>query len=619
MESDISIELAKGKDSAFHESLLKHCKGLVEMSRSKMQTHYTKWDSYNETYKGERPSDAKDRKAAERGEPTKMIVPLTYAQVQTYVAFCMSLFQQNERMFELIGVGEEDYRAAKVGEALLERDLSYSTSEARLYQFLEDVAKYGLGIIKTGWVHETQQVREVVTTPEKKFMGFTYSKAQQEEVITTKTKFLGNRLWNVSPYRFFPDVRLPISRFQEGEFCASEDEYTTVSLKQLEAEGAITNVDKIKPMSKQALETRQTRGALVATESDGTTSKVSNSLGTCIVTEVQVNLIPSKFMLDGDKPLGPETYPVKFNIWYANDEIVIKCEPLGYLHNQFTYDVGEFSPDIHNLVNMGVCELIDPLQSVVTWFINSHITSVRQTIQNRLVVDPRGVEMSDISERRPIIRLNGAAAGGVERYVSQLQVQDVTASHVEDAQVMQQFLQVVTGINDNALGQFHQGRRSATEARTVNSATASRLKLSAMLLFKTALKPMAEKMLSNHRDGLDEETYVRVMGDTADPALLQQFTKVTRNDLVGNYDFKVFDATMPSERGAQAEALQEFIGMLMQAPQLIQVLGYDITSLIKEVLELRGVRGTDRFRTPQTIAAANQPMLAQAQPQQQNV
>lgn len=624
VNNPMGAELVKSPElSPFQTAMLKHVKALIEMSRAKMGNYYVQWDLQDMVYRGIRNPDMNDRKAMERAEPGKMVVPLTYAQVQTFVAFCMSMYFQRERLYELIGMGEEDFRAAKVGEALLERDLQYNIIDARLNQFLTDIAKYGLGVLKTGWVRETQMVREVTQTQPTKFLGMSFGGGSQEQIVE-KTKFLGNRIFNVSPYRFFPDTRLPVARFQEGEFCGSEDEYSITTLRQMQKDGQIFGVEHIKVMNQESIDNRNSRISNLSQQvHDSSTSRSQSHMGTVIVTEVQVAIIPSTFMVDG-KPLGEEDYPVKYNVWYANDNKLIKCEPLGYLHNKFTYDVGEFAPDIHNVVNMGLAELIDHLQNVVTWFINSHIASVRKTIDNRLIVDPSGVEMKDLVERRPMIRLSpNAYRGGVDKYIKQLDVTDVTARHTEDAQIIQNLMQVVTGINDNALGQFHQGRRSATEARTVNSATASRLKMTASLIFKTAIQPMGEKMLSNLRDGLDEETYVRVVGDTADPSLLSQFTKVSRDQLVGNYDFTIFDGTMPSERGAQAENIQELIQMLMQAPQLLQILGYDITALIKEVLELRGVKSPDRFKTPQTIVAQQQPIPGipgqpqSGQPQQQ--
>lgn len=606
MDPLIQKQLSREDITPFHAEMLKHCKQLVNWSRRTMARHYSDWDHYNDVYRGMRPPDKQDQKAKERGEPVKMVVPLSYAQVQTFVAFCFAMYYQREHIFELIGKGREDNLPAKIAEALLARDLDYNNFDSRLYQFLLDVGRFGLGIIKSGWMHETQKMPQTVQTPGLSILGLQLRAPREAVELADVTKFLGNKVTNVSPYRFYPDVRLPISRFQEGEFAASEDEYAVTSLYQMEHEGVVAGVKYIKPITNKVLEDRGTSRLSFTDVSDEKGTSVSmaaaKSPGVTLVTECQVALIPSKFMIES-KPLGKETYPVKYNVWYANDQRVIKCEPLGYIHNQFTYDVAEFSPDMHNLVNAGLCETIDQLQSVITWLINSHVTSVRKTIDNKLVVDPAGVRMEDITNRSPVIRLkDGMARTGVERWVHQLDVRDVTGNHMSDAVAFQQLVQIVTGINDNALGQFHQGRRSATEARNVNSATASRLKMLAQLIFKSGLKTLGQKMISNLRDGLDEDTYVRVIGDTADQQTFQEFKKVSKTDLVGDYDFEIFDGTLPSERGVQAQGLQELLVALLSNPMTILILGFDPQVIAREVLELRNVRHPERFlATPEVL------------------
>ena len=100
------------------------------------------------------------------------------------------------------------------------------------------------------------------------------------------------------------------------------------------------------------------------------------------------------------------------------------------------------------------------LQSVVGWFINSRIQSVSRTIDNWLVADPSGIDLATIENRSRVILLKKAAARlGVERFVKQLTVQDNTTGHINDAQMLMQFLQTVTGVNENAMGQYNSGRR----------------------------------------------------------------------------------------------------------------------------------------------------------------
>lgn len=600
MDEKIKKQLEQEDPTDFHKQILKHCRDLVKLSRDHMVQFYDTWDMHDDVYKGKRTPDEQDRKANKRGEPEKMIVPLTYAQIQTFIAFCFATFFQRERLFELEGMGVEDAKPARVGEALLERDLTYNVVEQKIYQFLLDVAKFGLGVVKSGWVEEKQLVKTEEQV-DRSFLGFNFG-TKTKTTEDWKVKYAGNKLFNISPYRFFPDVRLPLTRLQEGEFVASEDSISYVELRRLENEGEVAGIDHVKQLAVSRVEESSRRlphttlfvGSALTAPTLG-----QKKSGSHVLTEVQVKLIPADFEIEG-KPMGSEKYPVIYNVWIVNDSRVVKCEPLGYVHGLFTYDVGECNPDMHNLVNEGLAGIIDALQSVITWLINSHITSVRKNIDNRLIVDPAGVMMEDLKERRPVIRLKQEASRtGVDKWIKQLEVRDVTQNHIQDADALQAIVQIVTGINDNALGQFHTGRRSATEARSVNSATAARLKMVAVLLWKSTLEPLGRKMLSNLRDGLDVETFIKVLGEEADPNNYVTFAKVNKDDLIGDYDFEVFDGTLPSERRDQAETLQEMLLALFQSPQALAILGYDPRKLADEILELKGIRNPVRFKLDQ--------------------
>lgn len=602
MDELIAAELKQEVVTDFHQALLTHVKGLVDMSRQYMVQYYDIWDHNDDVYRGIKRPDKSDTDARNRGEPEKMVVPLTYAQIQTFIAFCESLYTQRERIFELVGTGEEDHKAAKVGEALLDRDLTWNVFPVKLYQFLLDVGRFGIGIFKTGWVAEKYMKEVTTTTPPLTFMGVSLGSPRSVTELQEIVRYLGNKIVNISPYSFFPDVRLPLYRYQEGEFFASEDMYSLTQLKQFEKNGDIAGTEWIKQQKVDvfALRRRLVRQTERAPMGPGRTSTGSvQTTGAAILTEVQVSLVPNMFKIN-DVPMGPEDYPVKWNVWYVNDTRIVKAEPLGYAHDQYTYCIGEYSPDMLNLINEGLADSMDRLQDVVSWLINSHITNVRKVIGDKLIVDPSGVEMKDLVERRPVIRLKpDVARQGVDKFIQQLQVVDVTSTHMRDAQELQALVQLTTGINDNALGQYHVGRRSATEARNVNSATAARLKITALLLFRQALEPMARQMLSNHKDGLDVATFVRVMGELSDPGAFMQFKRVTKEDLIGDYDFEVFDGTLPSERSVQAQALQELLTALLANPAVVMILGYDPRKLVAEVLTLRGIRNPQRFEMDQ--------------------
>src|SRR5216117_180914 len=532
-----------------------------------------------------------------------MVVPIAFSQAQTFVAFCYSIYTQRDRIFELEGFTAEDDRPAKVGEALLAHNLRYNKFEALLDLFLRDIARFGLGIFKIVWTTDMQTIREKQTVPGSSFLGVRLMASKTKEVEKEVVKYQGNKLIHISPYRFFPDTRLPLIRYQEGEFCASEDYYSMAQLRQWEHEGVITGVKFIKPLSRDTDDPRiyryddgqESQGPFTpgaGTKGDGQVKK------TVLVTEIQRELIPSEYEIDG-KPIGDEDYPMKYVIWLANNNRLLKCEPLGYLHNQFTYVCAPFIYDDNVHTGDGLMDTIGMLSDVITWFINTRITNVRKVIQDKLVVQPKNVNMDDLDKRSPVIRLTSSAVGDIQKSIMQLPLQDVTTNHISDAKFLHEIVQIVTGINDTILGQFQPGRRSATEHRNVTSGSAARLKSCASVLYWVALEPLARQMLSNLQDGLDEEQFVKILG-LEEAMVGERFIGVTKGDLVGSYEFNAFDGTLPSERSNTAQALEEVLTMLLQHPHAAVLFGLDPQKILREIMILRGIKNPERFALDNT-------------------
>lgn len=619
MDKKIQDELMQEEPSEFLHQMLVDTRNLVNLSRRKMTEFWSTWDRNDETYRSMKCRDKEDIAAGERKEPEKMVVPISYAQISTFVTFCHTLYNQRDRLFELEGFTAEDDKPAKIGESLLARDLDHNKFGALLSQFLLDIARFGIGIFKTTWVVEQQMVKKTITKPPMSFLGVTIGSETTEEVVEWATSYEGNQIINISPYRFFPDVRLPFTRFQEGEYCASEEVYSVSQLKQWEKEGVVAGVDFIKSLGKDIAQDRGFRwdtgldpgGALTqgaGVRGTGQTKK------TVIITECQRTIIPSQYEIAGE-PLGPENHPVKYVIWLANDNRVIKCEPMNYLHNEFTYSMAQYTYDNNVLVSSGLSDVIDSLQNVISWFINSRITNVRKVIGDKLVVNPAMVNMADLQNRRPVIRLSAAASGDIDRHIKQLQLVDVTASHIRDVKDLHDILKMVSGISDSLLGEVRPGKRSATENRNTTSGAANRIKVPASIIFESALAPMAKQMLSNLRDGLDEPTYVRIMGMKGQST--PEFIQVSKEDLVGHYGFEVFDGTLPSERYISAQALEEFLMPMLQNPQVAMLLGLDLKKMVFEILMLRGIKNPERFLMDPALQQ-QQMQLAQQQAATQN-
>jgi hypothetical protein len=307
-----------------------------------MQRFYDQWDANDKVIRGERLPDSSDAKAQKRGEPTKLTLPFTYAQVQTFIAFMMSLFNQRSKFYEIEDAGDDNTLTPETdAETCLNRDLRRSQFCKVQYQFYLDLCRSSFCVAKHLWEETSMEGLAATETPpaveQMTLFGGTVPELTVPEAGTVFTR-QGNKVVSISPYHFFPDVRLPLSRLHEGEFCASEDEYSIVRLKQMEKDGALTNTEEIQSLGQDAMQTRRLN-YLNASNADNfkTAAGQAKGGGMCVVTEIQVWITPKDFKDSyGKNPLGDEDSPTLFVVWYANDTTILKAEPMNYTHNKFT-------------------------------------------------------------------------------------------------------------------------------------------------------------------------------------------------------------------------------------------------------------------------------------------
>jgi hypothetical protein len=624
MTEDVVKELNRddAELSEFHRALLDHVKELVKMSRSKMSKYYDDWDRQQEVYKGERQVDKTDAEQELRGKPVKMIVPSTFAQVMTFTSFLFLLYTQNKTFYELLPTGDEDYGTKhRDMEKVLERDTRANQWNAMLFQHLLDTSRFGTGVLECCWTRKMTRVY-VPEEPVVATIAGVETEVRAGSEWREYLKYEGNLVRPVSPYRWFPDTRYPIVDFQRGEFCASEEEYSKTLLKDLEEAGEVAGVDFVQPLPRNLDKSRggstrmgndlipPARGATIV----GPTA-ASKASGCVLVTKVQVWIVPSKFKFGNDKKLGPEEFPVLYHIWYANDNRVIRVEPAYWWHNEFGWTLAQFTPDMQQTVAMGLADLIYRLQDVITWLINARVTDVRRNLRGRNVINPAFIDTKSLDSEGDIYMRKGANPAMMDRAIRPLDVNDVTRGHFTDADALGKIMEVVTGVNANAMGQYNTGRRSASEARVVTAGAAGRMKMHGQLIWDTSLGRLGRLMLSNLRQSLSLEAFQGAVG--MDPMIQARYEafKGTPEEVIAGGDYFTFDSTLQSERGFVAQSLQELLVAVINNPQAAQMLDIDPRSMLSEVQFLRGAGNVSRFSLQKQVASGQAPPLPQIMPQ----
>lgn len=590
----------KDPESQEHGALLAHVKGLIDKSRKTMARHYDTWDYNDAVFRSEKKVDKEDRTAAANGKPTKMIVPLVFSQVMTFVTYNVSTLSQNKRFFELEPTGSEDNPLREACELVLERDCRRNSWTAFLVQFFLDIGRFSLGAAEVCYEEKYRKIRvEETTTEPQGIMGEEVSTT--ESVLKDVPVFVGNKVVPISPYRFFPDLSLPLTRYQEGEFCGSEDIFT---LGSLQGDENLFNVDKIPKFTETDFKGRKQISRVpelgLRTSSGSGHGTLSDSdycsSGDVIVTKAVLDIVPKHFYCgEGDdkkNPLGDADYRMRYLVWYANDQTIIRFEEADYLHGMFPYICAQFLPDQHKTINEGLSDACDQITSLITWLMNAHVTSIRSNIESKLVVDPAGVDMRSLESRGPYIYLKKHASNtGVDRYIKQLQVSDPTVNFMSDIAALKGILGEVTGYNETMHGQYSAGRRSATQDRVVAQAGSARGRTTLAAIWDSAFEPLGKQLLANNRAEISRETFNRLLGSAATDELFALF-KADAVTIAGAEDFFTFDGTLPSEKAFLAQSLQEIFMTMMQNPQVAAVMGFgpeELKQIFEDIYSLRGV------------------------------
>lgn len=613
MPFDAFKEKVEDPTTEQHKRLLDFAKGKIKKSRAKMSPSYPRWDYADAIFRSRRHIDKEDRSAIAKGNTAKMVVPLTFSQVMTFVAFgCMTL-QQNDRFYNLQATGTKNNPLRESMELVLQMDVLQNQWNTFLVQFFLDIGKFSLGCAEVCYEEQIRMMRVPVTKQEMGPMGIPTSTTTND--FQPIPVFVGNKVHSLSPYRFYPDADMPLSRYQEGSYCGSEDVF---DYGVLSADSNLFNLDKIPKMTKTMIEERKSISRVgnefpIRTNENmgGQQSSMDKSdyvtSGGVIVTKLVVDVIPSKFKIGNDdsSPLGDEDFPVRYIIWYANDQTVIRFEEAYYLHGMFPYIAAQYLPDQHQHITESLADVCEQITEYITWLANTHKASQANSVESKWAIDPSGVDIKTIESRSPYMFLKkNAAHTDVRRYITQFQTTDTTMNAPAEIAQFKELLENVTGYSGFMQGQSSAGRRSATQDKVVTQGAAARGKTTLSCIWDQAFAPLGKQFIANNRQEMDLDTFTQIVGDqptemvnpvTGVPYTTQDLFSLFSADpitIATAKDFFVFDGSLPSEKAFLAQSLQEILMEMMSNPQIAMIMGYgpaDLRSLFENIYTLRGV------------------------------
>ena len=527
-------------------------------------------------------------------------IPYSYAVVMTAHTYYTSVFLARNPIFQLSGRHGEAENKRVAMESLLAYQMQVGELLAPLFCWLLDPGKYGYSVLGTYWALDSVVTRRFETQPVS-FLGTPIpDKFQTVEVADEQVNYEGNRAFNIRPQDFFPDPRVALVQFQRGEFAGRYVETPWHEIAQGQSTGRYFNYPALM-RARLARDTGDSEGIVTRDTGSDAVSELPNTnleeiagfdipVGIVKGYELGVRLVPSEWGL-GDSD--------RHEIWMFNlstNGIIFGVVPLGERHGKFPYDILVDEIDGYTVFPRATLERVKPLNDVLSWLINSHFYNVRQTLNNQFIVDPSMVVMKDVENPSPgkAIRLKPEAFGkDVRTAISQLQVMDITRTHLGDANMMSEFIQRVTGVNDPIMGAVNAGgRKTATEVRTSTTFGINRLKTMCEWHSTIGFAPLSQKLVQRTQQLFSVPRQYRIVGDQAQ--FSPQFAMVTPEDITGYYDFEHVDGTLPVDRFAQANLWQMLLGQVGQMPAIL--MQYDLAKIFAWVAQLAGIKNIAQFR-----------------------
>jgi hypothetical protein len=586
------FSLKINKDTPLHRKLVSKISSRIRLAEQGQQTRHEKWLRAEEVtlaYLPETSVDAKRRTERLNGVPkyTTIQIPYTYALLMSAHTYWTSVFFARSPVHQYSGRHGEGEMQVQAMEALIGYQVEVGGFLGPYYVWLYDAGKYGMAVLGHYWCQEKLHYGALVemddpTTPGKKQL---FQTTQEME------GYRGNKVYNLSPWDFLSDPRVPVKEFQRGEFCAARKRLGWHEILQRKDAGYYN--DNTDFLNGHLTDKGRTLGSsqLVRPQFD---QMLQNDEGVehthpagAAVWEFYVDLVPKEW------GVGSTNYPQKWCFTITEDlELIIGATPLGLMHCKFPFDILESEVEGYGLHTRGMPEIMDSVQNTIDWLINTHFFNVRASLNNQFIVDPSKLVIKDVQQGTAgfIWRLRPEAYGtDITKMFMQVPVQDVTRAHMADFQAMLGIGERTLGINDQIMGSLgNNARKTATEVRTTTGFGVNRLKTISEYMSGTGFSPHSQKLVQTSQQMYDATAKLRRVGSFIQDAG-ERFINVSPDDIVGFFDFVPVDGTLPVDRMAQANLWKEVMANIRNMPPQV-AMGYDWGRIFGWVAQLSGAQ-----------------------------
>ena len=596
-----------------HKKLIAHVYDKLKCSEEAMCRFYPRWRA-NElrllAFAESQLAKDKHKNLCEnkhrKNKKTDIAVPYIFSTMQTICTYMIQTFAGRKPMLQLGAYDPENLKRARLMEKKLQYDADHTKLINKFWGWFWDAQLYGVGALHVDWKIERAQ-RRVAGNAESP------GRTQQTQIV-----FEGNESTLIDPFLFYPDPSVPMSNAStDGEFMAWRSFKRMNYIIKQGLLGNLAHTDSFKKETWTNYNEENNHLSFRDRVSGYTTGSVTERPKDIVQVDTGVyEIIPEEYGLKpkGDADFNPKM-PAKWLIILLNKDTIAYAAPYDHDHNRMPVCVIEPYGDGHSFGSVGVPDLLADMQDTATFLLDSHIKSVRQVINQKILVDPSAVNISDLNNDKAgaIVRLKKGSLGtDVNTVLQDFTPQDPTQRNISSLASIMQIGDMISGTNDNLRGQqTSNSRKTATEVRSSNESSSNRLAAQSMRISSQGISSFKEISALNNMQFLSDDFSITLHGEemfndaeNPNPVSPQSLLgpevqpdtsqEITANSIIGDFYYPIHDGTLPMDKVAIAQLWTQLFQVVLQDQELRQ--GYDLFKLFDRIAYLGGAENIEEFR-----------------------
>ena len=532
-------------DSELHKTVLTKILQYAQEAANAIAPRHKEWAEIDTTLTAYVPADTK-KAARDRGDKTPpIIVPSSYAIIETLLAYMTATFLQDP-VFRYEPTGPEDASGSALLEIIIQTQVIKAKMGLNLITQWRDGFAYGLGVTTPSWT-VTHGHRRVNVEKENTETGIKERGIKREDVVL----YEGNALNNVDAFLYLPDPSVAVQDVQKGRYVGwvSKDNKISLLDEEINGDSELFNIKYLQFINGQSvfMTTHRDRADTASGRTYATAYRTDMDSPVDLVS-MYAKLIPS------DWGLGSSDSPEKWRFIVAGDNVIISAKRLNLDHDMYPVSVTSPDYDGYSATPISRIEMSLGMQVVMNFLFNSHISNVRKAVNDTLIVDPSMIYMKDLRSPEPgkIVRTRRSMWGkGVKGAVEQLKISDITRGNLDDMAMILSQMKEATAAVDVISGNVRTTgeRRSATESRDARTGALAKLSKTARVISMQSMQDLGFMFASQTQQLMSEDMKIRLMGRWAED-LIKEYggdsTKiVSPNEILVDTDVVVSSGNVP--------------------------------------------------------------------------